>query len=119
MRAFTSRPLRSGFNLAQLLRMFQELIDPDLLERWLGECEHAFYECAFSPLITLWYLVFQRIEPDHTLEAVLTDAHQGGADALNQGGKPLSQRIRSWATSAYSNARQRLPVGTLVRALMA
>lgn len=117
MEVLTSCALRTGLSLAQLLRMFQQLIDPHLLEQWLGEDEHDFYQCAFSPLITLWYLIFQRVEPDHTLEAVVTDAHQGGADALSPDHRPLSQRIRSWATSAYSNARQRLPVQTLARGL--
>jgi len=98
--------------------MYQRLIDPGLLERWLAEAGHTFYERGFSPLITLWYLMFQRVQPDHTLDAVVTDAHQGGADALGQGRKPLSRRIRSWATTAYNNARQRLPVGTLCKGLV-
>lgn len=118
MEVFTACPLRSRCSLAQLLGMFRRLIDPGLLEQWLAESQHTFYECAFSPLITLWYLMFQRVQPDHTLEAVVTDAHQGGADALHPGREPLSRRLRSWATSAYSNARQRLPVGALLKALV-
>jgi hypothetical protein len=98
--------------------MFQRLIDPGLLGQWLAGAEHTFYECAFSPLITLWYLMFQRLQADHSLDAVVTDAHQGGADALSQGRKPLSQRIRSRATTAFSKARQRLPVGVLRKGLV-
>jgi hypothetical protein len=97
--------------------MFERLIEPPLLERLLVECGLTFYQCAYSPLITLWYLMFQRVNEDHTLDAVVTDAHQGGADALSQGKKPLSQRIRSRATTAYNDARQRLPVRVVAGAL--
>ena len=74
----------------------------------------TFYDRLFSPLVTLWYLLFQRLNAEHTLDAVLADAHAGGADRLN--GK-LSRRLRSHATTSYSDARQRLPADFLAQAL--
>jgi len=68
------------------------------------------YVRLWAPLITLWYLIWQCLQPKHTLEAVVTDARRGGADRLCARGKPLSQRIKSKATTAYSDARQRLPL---------
>jgi len=68
------------------------------------------YERLWVPLITLWYLVWQRLQPKHTLEAVVIDARRGGADRLCRKGHRLSQKIKSTATTAYSDARQRLPV---------
>jgi hypothetical protein len=68
------------------------------------------YERLWVPLITLWYLIWQWLQPKHTLEAVVTDARRGGADGLCARGKPLSRGIRSKATTAYSDARQRLPL---------
>jgi hypothetical protein len=65
-------------------------------------------------MVTLWYLIFQRLGSDHTLEKVLTDAHAGGADALRPG---LSQKLRSNATTSYSDARQRLPLAVLWQSL--
>jgi hypothetical protein len=51
------------------------------------------------------------------LDNVLTNVHSGGADCLGQPGrKPLSQRILSWATTAYSNARQRLSLSAITSA---
>lgn len=70
----------------------------------------GFYERLWTPLITLWYLIWQWLQPKHTLEKVVTDARRGGADRLCAPGKPLSQELKSRATTAYSNARQRLPL---------
>jgi len=84
------------------------------------------YERLWSPVITLWYLIWQWLQPRHTLDAVVTDARRGGADGLCAKGKPLSQGIHSTATTAFSDARQRLPLawvrqcfGQLVSALLA
>jgi hypothetical protein len=70
----------------------------------------GYYQRLWSPLITLWYLVWQSLQPHHTLQAVITDARRGGADRLCPKPKPLSLRIKSSATTAYSDARQRLPL---------
>jgi hypothetical protein len=84
------------------------------------------YARLWSPVITLWYLIWQWLQPRHTLDAVVTDARRGGADGLCANGKSLSQGIQSAATTAFSDARQRLPLawvrhgfGQLVTALLA
>jgi hypothetical protein len=80
---------------------------------WMG----AGYDRIFSLSLTLWYMVYQRLQADHTLDHVLADIHSGGADRLSQPGrKPLSQRILSCATTAYSNARQRLSLSVITGA---
>lgn len=68
------------------------------------------YQRLWTPVVTLWYLIWQRLQPQHTLEAVVTDARRGGADRLSPKGKTLSRRIQSRATTAYSDARQGLPL---------
>jgi hypothetical protein len=68
------------------------------------------YERLWTPLLTLWYLIWQWLQPRHTLDAVVTGARRGGADGLCAKGKPLSQGILSTATTAFSDARQRLPL---------
>jgi hypothetical protein len=109
MGVFTFAPLRSRYGPAELLQVFQHLLNPTLIGRLLDKSGQTFYDCAFSPFITLWYLMYQRVHADHTLEAVVADAHEGGADALRGDKPPLSQRLKSWATTSYSDARQRLP----------
>lgn len=70
----------------------------------------GYYQRLWTPVITLWYFIWQWLQPQHTLEAVVTDARRGGADRLAPKRKGLSQRIKSRATTSYCQARQRLPL---------
>lgn len=70
----------------------------------------GYYERLWTPLITLWYLIWQWLQPKHTLEKVIIDARRGGADGLCAPAKALSKGLKSKATTAYSDARQRLPL---------
>lgn len=110
-------PLRTRFSSAQLLQRFARLFPSDLIPLWLQSSPASFYERLFTPVIVLWYLVFQSLHSDHTLAQVLTDAQGGGADALSPAGKLLSARIKSTATTSYSDARQRFPLSVLHQAL--
>ena len=77
-----------------------------------------FYERIFSLRVTLWYLIFQRLNFDQTQAAVVVNLRAGGADRLGRrrAGK-LSSRVRSTHTSAYNQARQRMPLELLCKAL--
>lgn len=68
------------------------------------------YERLWGPVVTLWYFIWQWLQPRHTLEMVVVDARRGGADRLCAKDKPLSKGIRSRATTSFCNARQRLPL---------
>jgi len=86
------------------------LLPAALLSRWLTLSDKEFYARAFTPLVTLWYLIFQRLSPNHHLSHVVEDALAGGADRLSPRGKRLSSQLRSQATTSFSDARQRLPL---------
>jgi len=101
----------------QLLGQFHKLLPLSLIAGWLASGDKQFYERAFTPLITLWYLCFQRLSPNHHLSQVQEDALEGGADRLSPRGKRLSQQLRSEATTSFSDARQRLPLEVCRRAL--
>ena len=109
--------LRTRFSAAQLLDRFHQLLPARRLDRWLGPGPRSFYRRAFTPLITLWYLVFQRLNYNHHLSYVVQDALAGGADRLSPRGKKLSRQLRSEATSSFSDARQRLPLELCRRVL--
>lgn len=64
------------------------------------------YDRLFTPLVTLWYFMFQRLDADHSLAGVMADAQAGGGDRLN---RKLSRQLRSSSTASYSDARHRLP----------
>ena len=109
--------LRTRFSASQLLERFRRLMPAPLLASWLALSHKAFYERAFSPLITLWYLVFQRLSDNHHLSHAVEDALAGGADRLSSHGKALSRQLRSQATTSFSDARQRLPLEVCRRTL--
>jgi hypothetical protein len=132
--------MKSAF-LPTVLMIFAELFSPKIIEQWIRSqssepgCSHrrkkqskqegpnpsqcqGFYRRIFSLPVTLWYLIFQRLNTDKTQHAVVTDIRNGGADRLSTSRrKPLSQQIRSNATTSYNDARQRIPVKFLQWAL--
>ncbi len=99
---------------AQLLAAFRRLLPSRQVWQLASLQKGRFYDRLFTPLVTLWYLIFQRLAADHTLEKVVADAHAGGANALCRG---LSAKLRSIATASFSNARQRLPLAFLCQSL--
>ena len=104
----------SAFSSRQLLGFFRGLLPRRELWKLPGLKDKGFYDRLFTPIVTLWYLIFQRLAFDHTLEGVVADAQAGGADSLC---KRLSKKLLSAATVSYSNARQRLPLAFLTEAL--
>jgi len=109
-----TQPLQAAFSPLELLGFFVQLLPATALARLPSLKAKRFYQRLFTPLVTLWYLLFQRLNADHSLEAALTNAQAGGADSLRPG---LSRRLNSTATASYSNARQRLPAAFLRDAL--
>jgi hypothetical protein len=84
----------------------------------LQTAKRPFYERIFSLRVTLWYLLFQRLHGQATLGAVVADLRAGRADRLSAPkGLKLSEKVRSPHTSAYDQARQRLPLELLRAAL--
>jgi len=102
------------FTPAQLLEFFLQLLPQPALRNLPALQQLTFYERLFSPLVTLWYLLFQWLNHDHTLDAVLIDARAGGADRLNP---KLSRHLLSSSTGPYSDARSRLPEEFLAQTL--
>jgi hypothetical protein len=97
-----------------LLASFLNLLPGRRLRRLPSLAQAHFYDRLFNPIVTLWYLIFQRLQVDCTLQAALADAWAGGADRLRRG---LSRKLRSLATTALSDARQRLPLAFLQEVL--
>lgn len=89
----------------------------NLLTSWLEPLPQTLYNRAFTPLITLWYCAFQRLSANHCLSHIVEDARSGGADHLSPRGKRLSEQLSSEATTSFSDARQRLPLDVLHKAL--
>lgn len=101
---------------ARLLKTFVRLLPAHDLLRLPALQGQVFYDRLFSPLVSLWLLLFQRLNADHSLDAALVHARSGGADSLKPG---LARGLRSDSTAAYSDSRQRLPEPLLRQALQA
>ena len=76
----------------------------------------GWYERIFSLRVTLWFLIFQRLSFDISLAGVVRSLRNGEADGLCPRGRKLSKRVKSNSTSAYNQARQRLPLEFLLGA---
>lgn len=127
---FGSSPAVSNSSVpaaAQLGKLFRQFFCSNAkLREWWPEAEgkdsgRPFCRRFFSPVVVLWYLVFQRLSADHTLDAVVEDAHRGGADGLlkavaREKRSKRILRLKSRATSAYSQARQALPLEVVKQA---
>jgi hypothetical protein len=100
-----------AFPLRLYLHAFKRMLRQTHLKLAIEKADLCFYDRIFTPAVTLWYMIFQRLSPDHTLQAAVTDLHSGGADRLAPRNQPqLSGRIKSMATTAFSKARRRLPI---------
>ncbi len=73
----------------------------------------GFYARIFSLRVVLWYLIFQRLNFDPSMAAVVRDLRRGGADRLSRRAGKLSKKIKSAHTSGYNQARQRMPLALL------
>src|SRR5215210_8371419 len=111
----------------EVLPLFRSLFSRPLLKQWLAEVTSTsptplprLYWRLFTPLIVLWCLIMQRLQADQTDDAVVSQLHTGAADALDAHDphpQPLSQRLHSESSSAYAQARARLPLAVLRRAI--
>jgi hypothetical protein len=79
---------------------------------------HKFYQRIWTPLVVLWAMIFQRLSPDHTCAAAVQHVRWGGADHLAPRTPSLAERIRSVGTSAYCQARERLPLAWVQQVLV-
>lgn len=75
-------------------------------------------ERCFTLRVSLWCMIWQRLRQGASLDAVLALVLAGNVDGLGprRGGK-LSKRLKSSQTSAYNQARQRLPLRLVKDAL--
>jgi len=105
-------------SIPELLPVFQELLPASVIRALVQASQKRFYERLFTPLLLVWCFIFQRLNHDHTCDAVVSYVASGAVDHLdNKHRQPLSQRIKSESTAAYCKGRQRLPLSVLQGAL--
>jgi hypothetical protein len=102
-------------SISQIMTLYTHMFSNKFLNHVLSSSQKRFYQRLFTPLILLWCFIFQRLNCDHTLDAVVSHISSGSVDHMDSSKKkvPLSQRIRSQNTAAYSKGRKRLPLQVL------
>jgi hypothetical protein len=112
--------------ISTVLHLFAQLFGHKMAEQWFrsrpspaaSDRPRGYYDRIYSLVVTLWYLIFQRLNADKTLDAAVKDLRKGGADRLSPSPrKRLSRQVRSTDTTSYNEARQRMPLGFLLWAI--
>ena len=110
-------------SLEEILPIYQELFPRHNLQAHLVRAAKVnLYWRVLTPLVVVWGFIMQRLQPDHSCDAVVCQLHSGAADNLDPAdphAEPLSQRLKSESTSAYVQGRNRLPLSLLQALLQA
>ncbi|GMV27793.1 MAG: hypothetical protein AMXMBFR58_38240 [Phycisphaerae bacterium] len=88
---------------ADILPLFQHLFGRAQLQQWLRLAGITLSWRALTPVVVLWGMIYQRLNGDHTCEAVVCYLRSGAVDELDPADHhavPLSRRLRSESTSA-------------------
>jgi hypothetical protein len=95
---------------ADLLELFQQLVSTEVLEGF--DTGHA---GIFSPWLVTWLMVWQRSQSNASLAEALAEAYLGPTFAYLPDCKRVRDQNISINTSAFSQARSRLPMEAAVQ----
>ena len=87
--------------------LFQDILDADMVGAALAEEGVTFNACIYTPLVTLSVFLSQVLDPDHSCRAAV--ARLIVWLAVNR------RKTCAAETNTYCEARQRLPLGVVVR----
>ncbi len=105
-------------SINQLAPIFKAILAIESNRDLLKTSKKHFYERLFTPLIVVWCLVFQRLNFDHSCDAVVSYVGSGAIDDLDhRHQQAVSQRIKSESTAGFCKARKRLPLAVLQAAV--
>ncbi len=100
---------QSESDVADLLPIYQRWVPAQVIHQLLRETGRTFYQRVLPPVMVLWGFIFQRLNRDHTCDAAWS--YLSSDEVRRQfGTDPLPAGRVSESTSAYCQARQRLPL---------
>lgn len=109
-------------SLEEIMPLYQELFPRHKIHALVKAAQVKLYWRTLTPLVILWGFIIQRLQPDHSCDAVVNHLHSGAVDDIDRADphrEPLSQRLKSESTSAYVQGRTRLPLSILQTMLQA
>ncbi len=95
-------------SVQQVLPTFKELVRAEDVRALVKASNKRFYERLYTPLIVVWCFIFQRLNADHGLDAVVSHVSSGAVDHLDDRHPvPVSERIKSENTAAISSGSRK------------
>jgi len=107
-------------SLEEMLPIYQELLPRPRVKELVKGTGVKLYWRLLTPLVTLWLMIYQRLNSDHTCDGVVSHLHTGAMDTIDPADEhtePLSKRLISESSSAYVQGRNRLPLSVLTGAM--
>lgn len=99
-----------------VLGIFEKYLPSQVIQELYRETKKTYYSRILPPLSIMWGFIFQRLNGDHSLDAawshLSSDVIQKRFGLQKERKQPLSE-----STSAYSQARQRLPLSVAKKTL--
>ena len=108
--------MKSEPDVAELVPIYQRWLPSEVIARLVSETEKKFYSRLLPPILVLWGFIFQRLNHDHSCDAAWSYLSSEYVQERFQPDKPRPKRL-SESTSAYCQARQRLPLSVARGAL--
>ena len=108
--------MNSKSNIAELMPIYQRWLSGDVIDRLVSETKKTFYSRLLSPILILWGFIFQRLNHDHSCDAAWSYLSSETVQEQFRPGKACPKRL-SESTSAYCQARKRLPLSVAQGAL--
>ncbi|MDZ7406225.1 MAG: hypothetical protein ONB41_19315, partial [candidate division KSB1 bacterium] len=110
--------LIQNYDAAAILPLFSKLLPAAYINQLVAKSRKQFYKRIFTPTVLLWCLIYQRLSKDHTQDEVIAHVKSGAADHLSPDAqRPISKRLKSESTAAYSKGQQRFPLSVLKETL--
>jgi hypothetical protein len=111
----TSEP-EAESGVTELVPIYERWLPSEVIERLVKETQRKFYSRFLPPILVLWGFIYQRLNHDHTCDAAWSYLSSDAVADRFRPGKPRPKRL-SESTSAYCQARQRLPLSVAQGAL--
>jgi IS4 transposase len=111
-----TKPPESTPGVAELMPIYRRWLPNQVVERLVEETKEKFYSRLLPPILVLWGFIFQRLNHDHSCDAVWSYLSSDAIQEQFRPDKPRPKRL-SESTSAYCQSRQRLPLSVAQGAL--
>lgn len=93
------------------LRAYRGMLGESLKRALMSGGRAAERRGVYSSALVVWLMIFQRLNPDHSLEAALAELRSGSLDdLLAEGSLPARVGRISGSTGGFARARERIPL---------